>query len=400
MENRILVGLIMILASMVLIGWVGINEDGRMRAFTEQHLARSIEHGNALFVSSCAECHGPNGLGTIGIAPGLNNPQLFGVNFLGEIDGQIATLESARADIEAIQTTLDGDTAEVNVEALQSRLDGYVETYGEDMFASIDDEIAGLQSQRGAMLVQMAPAIEKGYDPENPNRLSNPDLEWAGTLHSFILTTVTSGRPVSQSYWPRPMPAWSQLAGGPLRSDQVEDLTNFVINYGNKSWTIDDLLAVEQFAIIPGTGGEAGNVAPDVADITLADVEANRGMIDETVDTVMESMVEMIGDPVNGQALYSSLGCAGCHGNAVIAPPTEGTFTRVENTRLQDPALAGYTVEHYLIESILVPRAYIAPGPYSAEAMPTNFGIRLAAQDLVDIVAFLESQDGPDPLAE
>ena len=49
-------------------------------------------------------------------------------------------------------------------------------------------------------------------------------------------------------------------------------------------------------------------------------------------------------------------------------------------------------------ESILAPNAYISPG-YPANAMPQNFGERLDLQQLADLVAYLESQDGPDPLA-
>ncbi len=397
-ENRILVGLTMILASMVLIGWVGINEEGRMRAFTEEHLARSIEAGNDLFVSNCATCHGPNGLGITGIAPGLNNPQLFGVDFLADVNGQISDLQSAEADIQNIQDTLAGDTTGVDVEALQAKLDGYTQTYGSDPITAIDAQIADLNSQHDSLVARMASAVQLGYDPKQPSRLN--ELGWSGSLNAFVLSTVTSGRPVSASYWPQPMPTWAQMAGGPLRQDQVEDITNFVMNWGNKTWTIDDLLAVQQFAKIPGEAGTAagGNVAPDVAGMSVPDVQPNRDMINQTVTNVMGEIDGLTGDPNNGQALYNgALGCAGCHTTAV-APPMEGTFTRIQNTRLQDPALAGYTPEHYLVESILVPNAYISPG-YPADTMPKDFGVKLSVQDLADIVAFLESQDGPDPLA-
>ena len=50
----------------------------------------------------------------------------------------------------------------------------------------------------------MQPAIDKGYNPDDFNRLLN--VGWAGSLHNFIYTTVFSGRPNSATYWPRPMP--------------------------------------------------------------------------------------------------------------------------------------------------------------------------------------------------
>ena len=71
----------------------------------------------------------------------------------------------------------------------------------------------------------------------------------------------------------------------------------------------------------------------------------------------------------------------------------------MSNTRLAEPALAGYDEVHYIVESILAPNAYVAAG-YPANNMPQNFGERLDAQLLADLVAYVSSQDGDDPLAE
>jgi hypothetical protein len=103
------------------------------------------------------------------------------------------------------------------------------------------------------------------------------------------------------------------------------------------------------------------------------------------------------GDPLNGQILYDGdLGCAGCHiSESKIAPPIEGTYTRVEETRLLDPLLAGYSVRQYLVESIVQPAHYLVAGYQNI--MLNNFGERLTLQDLADLVMFLESQDGPSP---
>jgi len=63
------------------------------------------------------------------------------------------------------------------------------------------------------------------------------------------------------------------------------------------------------------------------------------------------------------------------------------------------PALAGYTVEQYLIESILVPNAYLVPNEgskvYSTggiSIMQQNYSDRIDAQDLADLVAYLLAQ--------
>jgi mono/diheme cytochrome c family protein len=101
------------------------------------------------------------------------------------------------------------------------------------------------------------------------------------------------------------------------------------------------------------------------------------------------------GDPNNGQTLYNgALACAGCHDAGLVAPQTAETWLAVtQGDRLSDPALAGYTPEHYLVESIVAPQVYTVPG--FAQVMPQNFGERLDIQMLADILAYLESFDQP-----
>lgn len=107
---------------------------------------------------------------------------------------------------------------------------------------------------------------------------------------------------------------------------------------------------------------------------------------------VIEVLADLPGDPVNGQVLYSSYGCVGCHSVETIAPLTEGTWTRVDEIRLLEPQFGGYSHEQYLIESILLPWDYSVPD-YPPNAMPNNFAERLTFQELSDLVAYLSSQD-------
>jgi len=115
--------------------------------------------------------------------------------------------------------------------------------------------------------------------------------------------------------------------------------------------------------------------------------------VGKDVARILKTLDTVTGDPINGQLLYNGdLGCAGCHlGDAPIAPPTSGTYTRTEEERLKDPLLAGYTPEQYLVESIIDPAHYVVPD--FKNVMINNFGDRLTLQDLADLVAFLESQD-------
>jgi len=116
------------------------------------------------------------------------------------------------------------------------------------------------------------------------------------------------------------------------------------------------------------------------------------------VERILNTLSKVTGDPLNGQLLYNGdFACASCHetGGGVVAPHTEGTYSRIEDTRLNDPLLAGYTPEQYIVESIVQPAHYVVPG-YNP-VMPSDFGSRLTLQDLADLITFIESQDGPSP---
>jgi cytochrome c2 len=92
-EGRLLLGITSFVVVMILVGWIAINEPARMASFELQHTGRSIERGAELFAANCSTCHNKDGRGQAGRAPGLNNPQLFGVNFVADINNQILRLE-------------------------------------------------------------------------------------------------------------------------------------------------------------------------------------------------------------------------------------------------------------------------------------------------------------------
>jgi mono/diheme cytochrome c family protein len=119
--------------------------------------------------------------------------------------------------------------------------------------------------------------------------------------------------------------------------------------------------------------------------------------VGQDVARILELLPEVFGDPLNGQLLYNeTYGCAVCHqGENAVGPATEGTYTRTEEVRLSLPEFAGYTVTQYLVESIVHPDAYVVPE--YANAMPRFYGDQLTLQELADLVAYLESQDGPSP---
>ncbi len=181
-------------------------------------------------------------------------------------------------------------------------------------------------------------------------------MNWAGTKDAFIQSVVAAGRAGTA------MPTWSAQFGGPMRDDEVANVVAFVMN-----WESDPLCSAPVITFD----------WPATSEAFLADFPD--------------------GDAANGEALFVTYGCSGCHGApdgsvpAAVGPDLSNIAvdgaTRVE----------GYTAEMYVYESVLHPNAVIAPncptgpclGPPSA--MPANFIERMATspQDLADIMAYL-----------
>ena len=382
-DQRILIGTLSFLGVIVLVGWIAINEGGRMQAFDRQYAARSIERGAALFSTNCSECHGQDGRGTAR-APALNSPYLFGHDFIPEINAERRSLAQRIAALEAETNRMNDELRGEVTDARRAEIDTRMSEIATET-EEINARLAELDVEQQPFNQQMQAAIDRGYNPNSPSRLE--DLGWTGGLERFVYTTLIHGRPTSGAYWPEAMPAWSQLAGGPLRNDQLQDLTNFILNWDKGSnWTLEDLLAVNQFPIVPG-----------------ADTDAIEGAVCETIEDctqltgpdIAPSLEGLTGDPQSGESMYNtSLGCIGCHINESVAPPLAGTWTRVEEDRLTLPNFADYTGEMYLAESIVNPNHYVVPN-YAPGVMPQNFGTRLTPQQLADLIAYLHTQDQP-----
>ena len=192
-------------------------------------------------------------------------------------------------------------------------------------------------------------------------------IEYAGTKDAYILSTVASGRPGTK------MPTWSERFGGPMRDDQIQDVTAFVLNWEGEWLT------------------ETG--------------ECPTGF--EWPDTVEEYLVMDITDPIvyatqpgdaaNGEALYTSYTCVVCHGSldgsapATLGPPL--TNIAVDGATRVD----GYSAAQYVYESILNPNAFIAPdcptgpcaGPVSSMRQTFAFDMGSNPQDMADLLAYI-----------
>jgi len=109
------------------------------------------------------------------------------------------------------------------------------------------------------------------------------------------------------------------------------------------------------------------------------------------------------GDATRGAALAKAKACTVCHVDmpvgpswlAAASPDGKGIGTRAEE-RLTDPNYKGQatTAEEYLLESIILPSAYIVPGASYASAtgqslMAATFPDTLTKQEVADMIAYM-----------
>lgn len=195
------------------------------------------------------------------------------------------------------------------------------------------------------------------------------EVGFNGTVDDYIQGTIAAGRPVPSAgtSYPQRMPTWGKEFGGPLRSDQVESLVAFVLNW-------------EETAL-----AEADGEQPAVSQ-------------GETVGT--DITVELPeGNPDAGEALSqeSSVGCAACHVLSAVGPAwapqgdQPGVGARAEQ-RIEQADYSGEatSAQQYLLESIVRTNAFVVDG-YEANIMPSDFGQRLTPQQVADLIAYMQT---------
>lgn len=276
MTVRVVIGTILIAATMFISAFVLLNEPARMEDFSAGYQGRSIEAGAVIFANNCSPCHGVNGQGIEGIAPALNTRELF--------------------------------------------------------------------------------------DKDNPSGRMK-QIGWSGTVYDYVKGAIAGGRPRASaafSAYPNRMPTWSVEYGGPLRTDQVINVTDFVMNWESTAM-LQPLATATPNPNAPGTD----------LDIELP-----------------------TGDAANGDLLFHGKGpgnqypCSSCHsldGVAGAGPSLKGIATTAETRK------DGYEAERYIHESIVSPSAFVVEG-FADGIMPKVFSQTMSKQDLADILAYLLTQ--------
>ncbi|HXF63012.1 MAG TPA: cytochrome c [Caldilineaceae bacterium] len=196
------------------------------------------------------------------------------------------------------------------------------------------------------------------------------DVGFAGTLEDYVKLTVAAGRPSkANSQWSVMMPTWSNRYGGPLRDDQVQQVTDYVLNWESTALQQTD----EEDPWIP---------FQDVPSKAAAEGEAAAPAAGE------EAAAE---GPRPPQQIFQELGCMGCHN--INEPQTDSSRGPIgpnlgnlnENAPNRVPGQDAVTYVH---TSIAEPNAFVVPG-YQPNLMPQGLTDRMTPEELDALIAWL-----------
>jgi mono/diheme cytochrome c family protein len=195
------------------------------------------------------------------------------------------------------------------------------------------------------------------------------NLNYPNSLRNFVKLTIAAGRPDYSTYWAdkgeiysAPMQTWSAFFGGPLRDDQVENLTAYIM-----TWQ-----ATAGQAVV-ATFEKIGN---DLAK-ELPAGDAARG--------------KKLWDKEENLASGKPAPCSACHaivpGQTIVGPSLAGLGTRGAST------VPGQDAATYIRYAIQAPSDFIVTGGNFAAGdqslMPANLGNDMSPQDLADLIAYL-----------
>lgn len=338
------------------------------------------------------------------------------------VEARLAAIASGSPATEDSNPELSDAELTSRQEALASNIPNRLREINIALNGDGTDENIGLLAEREAILnsAEVQAARLRGYLPRLDlynEQLASGDITplaytaflqvdaerlsqvgFGGTTESYILTTLIHGRPGSNVVWNSGgMVSWSQRGGGNLRDDQLRDLIAYIMNWDKgDNWQISDLASVNQFAKLheayTGEGPQETALPPEQypgPTECAANPECVAGL-----GTTQEIAAQLpAGDAENGATLYAQNACSACHVGGLSAPDLAGTVARVEAERLTaEPfASAGWTLDEYLVTSIIYPNHFVVDG-YNSGLMPATFGQSLNLQQLADIIAYIKEQ--------
>ncbi len=260
-------------------------------------------------------------------------------------------------------------TEETRMEAQTNSWAGREVENGAALFAN---NCSSCHGPDGKGLAGVAPALNSHYF--FTERLS--DVGWAGSLEDYVQLTVAAGRPSkTNTQWAQVMPTWGNAYGGPLRADQVEAVTSYVLNFEGS--------ALEQTA-------EEDPWQPfrDVRKAPEAQTVGEPGVAEAPADAAASE------GPRDPEVLFQTMTCVACHNlgadqtatNRGPVGPNMGNLAENAATRVE-----GLSAEEYIHQSIVEPNAHVVEG-YMAGIMPQTFAQQMSEEEINGLVAWLLEQ--------
>lgn len=227
----------------------------------------------------------------------------------------------------------------------------------------------------GQGLLGRAPALNSYYFFDETGRLA--DVGWPGSLEDYVKLTISAGRPSKiGSQWPEVMPTWGGQFGGPLRGDQVVDLTLYVMNWREAA-------LAQTPAEDPFQPYDDVNTAPEFQNAAFLLLGE-----EEQAAAKEEFKLRSISSP---QEIWQSEACFACHdigiNQADLAGqngPNMADLDQRAGTRVE-----GMTAEEYVYESIVNPAAFVVATYENAGQMPQNFADKLSEVEIQGLVEWL-----------
>ncbi len=198
---------------------------------------------------------------------------------------------------------------------------------------------------RGEGVGQLGPALnDRAFFTD---RLT--EVGWQGTLKEYILATVAHGRvtatrPLYAVDGAVAMAPWAQALGGPLRPDEVENVTSFLLN--GQATSLGEFQPAEIVLPTPTPGSSAEAAS-------------------------------------RGQMVWETAGCATCHQIGESGGDAGPDLTHIATAAAS--RVADLSAEAYLRESFLLPDLFVVEG-YAAGA---GCGGVLSQSQLSDLIAYL-----------
>jgi mono/diheme cytochrome c family protein len=208
---------------------------------------------------------------------------------------------------------------------------------------------------RGEGVGQLGPALaDKKFFTQ---RLA--EVGWQDTLEAYIVAASSHGRLMAT----RPMyagnattavmPPWRDRYGGPLRADQINNITAFILNW---------------------------------APTALGEAELVELVVPKTKATDPQTIAR-------GRKVFEN-NCAQCHRMEGQRKPEKAgpDLTHIASIAASRRPEAEMSAEEYIRESFLIPNAYVVAG-FEADKVGHHCGGLLSARQLDEVAAFLLTQN-------